>query len=60
MMNLCVVPMNAISTLIAEDAGAPELRNPLAGVRKKNRKRVMRKQPAYDTLRWRLIEKLFA
>ncbi|MBR4457456.1 MAG: hypothetical protein IKS31_00660 [Clostridia bacterium] len=39
-MNLMhMIPVNSISTLIAEDAGAPELRNPLAGVRKNGGKR---------------------
>ncbi len=34
-MNLMhMIPVNSISTMIAEDAGAPELRSPLAGVRK--------------------------
>lgn len=39
-MNLMhMIPVNSISTLIAEDTGAPELRSPLAGVRKNGRKR---------------------
>lgn len=60
MMNLCMISMNSISTLIAEDSGAPELRNPLAGVRKKNLKRGLRKQPTGSITRWSLIEKMFS
>lgn len=60
MMNICLVPMNSISAMIAEDAGAPELRNPLSGTMKKNRKRSMRKRPVYEITRKSLLEKLFS
>ena len=60
MMNLCMIPMNSISTMIAEDTNTPELRNPLAGVRKKNLKRGRRKQPTGSITRWSLIEKMFS
>lgn len=38
MNNLLLIPMNSISTLIAEDTGTPELRNPLAYVQENNGK----------------------
>lgn len=60
MMNLCMIPMNSISTMIAEDTNTPELRNPLAGVRKNSRKRSARKQPRQESTRWSLIAKMFS
>lgn len=59
MNNLLLIPMHSISTMIAEDAGTPELRNPLASVRKNNRKRCARKRRMNEVTEWNYIEKLF-
>ena len=59
MNNLLLIPMHSISTMIAEDAGTPELRNPLAYVRKNNRKSGMQKHRMNGITEWDFIEKLF-
>ncbi len=59
MNNPLLIPMHSISTMIAEDAGAPELRNPLASVRKNHRKSRMRKPRMNEMTSWDTIEKMF-
>ena len=59
MNNLLLIPMHSISTMIAEDAGTPELRNPLASVRKNHRKSRMRKPRMNEMASLDIIEKMF-
>ena len=59
MNNMLLIPMHSISTLIAEDASTPELRHPLAYVRKNNRKSCMQKHRMNGITEWDFIEKLF-
>ena len=59
MNHLLLIPMHSISTMIAEDAGTPELRNPLASVQKNNRKSCARKHQMNEVTAWNSIEKLF-
>ena len=59
MNNMLLIPMHSISTLIAEDASTPELRHPLAYVRKSNRKSGMQKHRMNGITEWGFIEKLF-
>ena len=56
MNNMLLIPMHSISTLIAEDASTPE---PLAYVRKNNRKSGMQKHRMNGITEWGFIEKLF-
>lgn len=59
MNSLLLIPMHSISTMIAEDAGTPELRNPLASVWKNHRKSRMRNPRMNEMTSRDFIEKMF-